>query len=132
MAVLYRGVLSRCQSGLETEVISEEGHQVGQAWLRVSDWKHDEHHIVDLSPARHGTFARVFPKAPSAMLVAQPNHWIAVLHTLTRALGSICPCCVEKHPTASWFAELCSDLHVDLRARADCPATCLGPVATYS
>ena len=54
MAVLYRGVLSRCQSGLETEVISEEGHQVGQAWLRVSDWKHDEHHGNVYVQSMHG------------------------------------------------------------------------------
>jgi len=113
MALLYRSVLSRCQSNLETEVISEE-EGPGNAWLRVSDHDRGEHHLVDLSPARHGTFQRIFPEKPAAERTVQPNHWFAVLRTLSRALGSMCPCCVEKHPTAGWFAELCTDLHADL------------------
>ena len=112
--LLYRGIVSRCDPQLQTEVVADD-NEPEQSWLRVSNAARDEHHLVSLCPAQAGTFMRIYPKEQAEKRPRPPNHWTAVLQGLVRAHSKICPCCADSHPTIDWFPEVCTDLLQELK-----------------
>ena len=102
--VIYRNLLAHAMPDAETEVVSRDDG--ARAWLRVS--RLGEHHLIDMSPGRTGTFYRIFPKTDER--TPQPSHWVSALRSIARAQTAMCDCCASRHPTREWFGELCDGL----------------------